>query len=759
MIVNKDKMPYIIYINNTQFTCLFEDSKNIENIPKILDIPELKFIKEEKNKIYYQSEDIKKVKLNLDGNFIEDKFLPLSMTLNRVRDILSQKTSINFNFCFDNYIIQKQEEKFCCLKNILTEDVVYLSSKEFNFNDKKDINKNSSNITSSNKKDVKNEEKKEEKINEINNINNNVLQKQENEKKQNEDTNKSEDKKEKNKLETKDNNKLQSENKVEEEYVINSKNTVYYKIKINPEATLTNLRENIINIIPKRFVFLEKGKEIPPSKEDKIQIKNIADKYIINFKSPKENEEGMIIVEIFLNAQHFGTKEFFLKTKLKTIKVHLNLDEAYKFIYKDKLLSSEEESKMILDELCYKESKIFLVKLKEKDKGTLNLKNFNNIIILEKKKYINNSFTQRDIFDNWIIFGKEKSGKTSFINCILNYLNDIKFEDSFRYFIEGKKENGYEKYDIQGNSQKIRIVEFPGFSGEPKKDSLIIKDIKEYLRKLNNLKLICFVISGNETRLDSELKNIFYNIFDIFPSETKNNFIFLLTNCDLDTPPSIKHSIKEYKYLQFLFEQNEKRIFRFNNSYLDEAKKKEIWNIGIAHYKELIDNINKKNNISLETTKYFIDFDFNNISENFIESIKVLICYKKTINILNNINNNSYKNEIIVEIPHYDNKKGKICKQQISSQSLKNNKKYLIHCLNEVKKFQINSGVLYQELKIFYDIKLFPFSLEKDLIAKIDDENKSSLIQEIYSQQKCYNQYLEKNIKMTFKQYLETLDY
>ena len=159
MIVNKDKMPYIIYINNTQFTCLFEDSKNIENIQKILDIPELKFIKEEKNKIYYQSEDIKKVKLNLDGNFIEDKFLPLSMTLNRVRDILSQKTSINFNFCFDNYIIQKQEEKFCCLKNILTEDVVYLSSKEFNFNDKKDINKNSSNITSSNKKDVKKKKK------------------------------------------------------------------------------------------------------------------------------------------------------------------------------------------------------------------------------------------------------------------------------------------------------------------------------------------------------------------------------------------------------------------------------------------------------------------------------------------------------------------------------------------------------------------------------------------------------------------------
>ena len=561
--MKEDKTFYIIYINNIQFTCLFEDTKNIKDIPKVIDFPELKLIKQENNKIYYQSDDIEKVKINLDGNFIEDKFLPLSMSLNRIRDIISQKININFYFCFENYIIQKQEEKSCCLKNIIKDSIIYLSSKEFNFNDGEDANKNNNNnnIIISDKKDVKNDEQKGEKnINEINDININIKtqEKKENEIKEKEDKNKNEEKKEEkriqNKLENKVSNKLQNEVKPEEEYEIKSNNIVYDKIKINPEENLTALREKLINIIPKRSVFLEKGKEIPPSKEDKIIIKNIADKNIISFNFSKEDEDGTMVVEFFLNGESYRKKEFFLKTKLKTLKVHLGLDETYKFIFKGKLLPIDEENKMILDELCYKESKAFLVKINKKDidKGTINLKNYSNIIDLKKKKYkTKKPFTNNDNIDNWIILGKEKSGKTSFINCILNYLNGIKFEDNFRYYIEGQKISGYENYDIQGDSKNIRIAEFPGFSGEPKKDKLIIKDIKDYLRKIKFLKLICFVISGNETRLNSELKNIFHNIFDIFPSEVKNNFIFLETNCDANEPP-IKNIIKEYKFLQFL---------------------------------------------------------------------------------------------------------------------------------------------------------------------------------------------------------------
>ena len=764
MIVKKDKMFYIIYINNTQFTCLFEDVKNIQNIPKILEIPELKFIKQEKNKIYYQSDGIEKVKLNLDGNFIEDKFLPLLMPLNRIRDILSQKISINFHFCFENYILQKQEEKSCCLKNIIKDSIIYLSGQEFNFIDEEGANKNRNNIISSDKKDVKNDEQKEEKnINEINNINNKIYEKKENENKQNEDKNKNEEKAEEkkvqNKLENKVRNKLQNENKAEVEYIINSNNIAYDKIKMNPEENLTALRENLINIIPKRSVFLEKGKEIPTSKEDKILIKNIADKNIISFNFPKENEEGTIVVEFFINGRSHCTKECFLKAKLKTLKVHLDLDETYKFIFKDKLLSIDEENKMTLDELCYKESNAFLIKIKEEDinRGTINLKNFNNIISLEKKKY-KNSFTNKDTFDNWIIFGKEKSGKTSFINCILNYLNRIKFEDNFRYFIEGQKINGYENYDIQGDSQKIRIAEFPGFSGDPKKDKLIIKDIKEYLRKIKYLKLICFVISGNETRLNAELKNIFHNIFDIFPSEIQSNFIFLLTNCDANEAP-IKNTIKEYKFLRFLFEQKDKSIFEFNNSYLDEVNQKELWNFGIVYYRKLMDNISKKNNISLEDTKFFINFDFDNTSKNFINSLKQLIAYKNLINILSKIKycKNEIVNEILIDIPHYDSKKGQISIKKIPAQYLKNNQGYLNICLNDIKIFKknaiINLGDLYENLRNFYDMKLFNFSLEQDLKEKIDDENKNSLIQEINSIRECYNKYLKRNTKISFKDY------
>jgi hypothetical protein len=37
-------MIFEIYINNEQFSCIFEDSKNEKNIPIILGIPNMNFI-------------------------------------------------------------------------------------------------------------------------------------------------------------------------------------------------------------------------------------------------------------------------------------------------------------------------------------------------------------------------------------------------------------------------------------------------------------------------------------------------------------------------------------------------------------------------------------------------------------------------------------------------------------------------------------------------------------------------------------------
>jgi hypothetical protein len=45
---------------------------------------------------------------------------------------------------------------------------------------------------------------------------------------------------------------------------------------------------------------------------------------------------------------------------LKYLKTNLKFDETYKIIYKGKALTENEEKQMTLDELCYKELKVFL---------------------------------------------------------------------------------------------------------------------------------------------------------------------------------------------------------------------------------------------------------------------------------------------------------------------------------------------------------------------------------------------------------------
>ena len=96
------KMIFEIYINNEQFSCVFEDSKNEKNIPIILGIPNMNFINKKINdnttKLYYQLNELIKVKIHFNKKIIFEKLFPLSISLKRLRDLLSLKLNKNFNF-------------------------------------------------------------------------------------------------------------------------------------------------------------------------------------------------------------------------------------------------------------------------------------------------------------------------------------------------------------------------------------------------------------------------------------------------------------------------------------------------------------------------------------------------------------------------------------------------------------------------------------------------------------------------------------
>jgi len=63
-------------------------------------------------------------------------------------------------------------------------------------------------------------------------------------------------------------------------------NSCFGKINISPEISLNDFREKIINLIPRRAIFLMEDEEIDPSQEENFSVKAIANQKIINFKFP-----------------------------------------------------------------------------------------------------------------------------------------------------------------------------------------------------------------------------------------------------------------------------------------------------------------------------------------------------------------------------------------------------------------------------------------------------------------------------------------
>lgn len=260
----------------------------------------------------------------------------------------------------------------------------------------------------------------------------------------------------------------------------------------------------------------------------------------IYIEVPVEDKKDTMEIEIYLNGKICVKKHFYTTIKLNAVRNNLKFEHSYKIVFKDKTLTNEEENNMTLDELCYKEFKVFFVKIKDNNNDiSTNIQNCNNII-LDKNIY-KECFRDNDNYETWILLGKEKSGKTTFINCLLNFCLDVKFEDKYRYIIKEKIKNGYGIYDIKGKcvTNKIRIIEFPGFSSDVDEDKSIVDKIQNYIKIVKNVKLIGFVISGNQTRLTDEIKIIFSTVLSLFGYDIKNNFIFLLTNCDVKEPPII----------------------------------------------------------------------------------------------------------------------------------------------------------------------------------------------------------------------------
>ena len=200
--------------------------------------------------------------------------------------------------------------------------------------------------------------------------------------------------------------------------------------------------------------------------------------------------------------------------------------------------------------------------------SNMNIKNLiskrlDNIGNLKIYLYHQYQFSQKELQNsiNILVVGQTGSGKTTLLNAFLNYLLGVKFEDDFRYKLihedfgvsmaESQTRDViiYNIKSLNKNIPLIRVIDTPGFgnSGGLDKDKLISDKIADKFKtEVSHINAICFVAQSTNAKLTINQKYIINTIMDLFSEDIKENFIAMLTFCNIiDENPVILEPLRK----------------------------------------------------------------------------------------------------------------------------------------------------------------------------------------------------------------------
>ena len=173
---------------------------------------------------------------------------------------------------------------------------------------------------------------------------------------------------------------------------------------------------------------------------------------------------------------------------------------------------------------------------------------------------------------NIMLIGETGVGKSTWLHCLLNYIQNIELEENNRYFLfdeiglEAEYEKKYGKkpfgasvtnnptiYNIEPTNiykYPIRIIDTPGFgdSRGPKNDQKIFSDIKNLIEsgEIKSLNTICLVLKTSETRASELCEMMINNIISLFGKNVISNIIFIFTFSDNPNFIPVLESLKNH---------------------------------------------------------------------------------------------------------------------------------------------------------------------------------------------------------------------
>ena len=233
---------------------------------------------------------------------------------------------------------------------------------------------------------------------------------------------------------------------------------------------------------------------------------------------------------------------------------------------------------------------------------------------------------------NIMVIGDTGSGKSTWLQCLLNYLQEIQLEENERYYLFDEKGllDEYEKknelkfhsfsiidkptiFNIEPNklfNKPIRLIDTPGFGDTRgiRHDEKIIEDIKILFQssEIESINTICFFFKANQGRARDWFVP---KIISLFNNEIKNNVVFIFTfTTNFNDIPCLKGI--QYKDGPFdqMFEDIKKiPYFAFDSAayFIDDIDDKkfveEMYENNTTNFRNFLQCVSSFNRVSLKS--------------------------------------------------------------------------------------------------------------------------------------------------------------
>ena len=415
-------------------------------------------------------------------------------------------------------------------------------------------------------------------------------------------------------------------------------NNPLFAKKLNLNDTLFEVRKKLENKLPKGYIFsCSDGTKIELEDEKDFTLEDIVEKnsnnvFTIYLKTKNEN--------ILKNNPKEEISEIESENQEEE-NASMNLSEGPSLLKSSFTIDDNDNNN---DHNYSNKNKNNIQKFKIKDlskfqfleqKGNLKIYLYpsSNFSDLEKAQSL-----------SFMILGEKGSGKTTFLNGLINSLLGVELEDNYRFKIINEKNEQYHNYNQPNNINyynirsiggypPVKIIDIPGH-GNLEKDREIIDQIKELISdKINSLNSISFVAKSNNYNISLSQKFIFQNILSFLAEDAKNifNFIFTFWDCGLakiieplKEKSLFKKIIQSYEYSNWYYTFNNSVIFEDNRN--NEITKK-YWKLSMQSFSDFKIKLNSLPKISLRLSKTVIakrDFlkDKFQILENKYRTVK-----------------------------------------------------------------------------------------------------------------------------------------